>query len=137
MQESKSNKKGLIIGIIVLVILIAAAAVAYMALKPGTQSGSKNVTLTVVDKDGGETTYTVKTDAEYLKDVMDTADGLTYEGASDGTGYMVNTVNGETADYNVDGAYWAFYINGKYCKYGITQQPVADGDAFRIEYTKG
>lgn len=137
MQESKSNKKGLIIGIIVLVVLIAAAAVAYMALKPGTQSGSKNVTLTVVDKDGGETTYTVKTDAEYLKDVMDAADGLTYEGASDGTGYMVSTVNGETADYNVDGAYWAFYINGEYCNYGITQQPVADGDAFRIEYTKG
>lgn len=137
MQEGKSNKKGLIIGIIVLVALIAAVAVAYTVLKPGTQSGSKNVTLTVVHKDGGETTYTVRTDAEYLKDVMDAADGLTYEGAADGTGYMVSTVNGETADYNVDGAYWAFFINGEYCNYGITQQPVADGDVFRIEYTKG
>ena len=27
-------------------------------------------------------------------------------------GLMVKTVNGITADYNVDRSYWAFYING-------------------------
>ena len=27
------------------------------------------------------------------------------------------------------------YINGEYCNYGISEQPVADGDVFKIEYT--
>ena len=48
---------------------------------------------------------------------------------------MINTVNGETADFNTDGAYWSFYVNGEYCNYGISEQPVEDGDAFQIIYT--
>ncbi|MEE0967314.1 MAG: DUF4430 domain-containing protein, partial [Bacilli bacterium] len=44
-------------------------------------------------------------------------------------------VNGVTADYNTDGAYWGFYVNEEYCNYGIDQQPVNDQDAFQIVYT--
>ena len=49
---------------------------------------------------------------------------------------MVTEVNGETAIYEENGAYWAFFVNGEYCNYGISDQPVNDGDAFRIVYTK-
>ena len=49
---------------------------------------------------------------------------------------MVVEINGVTADYNVDQSYWAFYVNDEYCNYGVDSQPVADGDVFRIEYTK-
>ena len=48
---------------------------------------------------------------------------------------MVETVNGETVDFDRDGSYWAFYVNGEYCSYGIDTQPVEDEDVFRIEYT--
>ena len=34
------------------------------------------------------------------------------------------------------GAYWGFSVNGQYCNYGIDEQPVEDGDAFVIAYTK-
>jgi len=67
---------------------------------------------------------------------MEEADGLTFDGDEGEYGMMVMTVNGETADYNVDQSYWSFYVNGEYCNYGIDTQPVADGDAFKIVYTK-
>ena len=50
---------------------------------------------------------------------------------------MVDTVNGEKAVFEKDGAYWGFSVNGEYCNYGISEQPVADGDAFEIAYTVG
>ena len=66
---------------------------------------------------------------------MEEADGLEF-GADEGPyGLSVHTVNGERADYNLDGAYWGFNVNGTYCNYGVDSQPVMDGDAFEIVYT--
>lgn len=133
-MEAKSSKKGVIAAVIILAVVVAAMAVIYMFMKPGTQSGSKTVTIQVIDSAGETASYTVRTDAQYLDQAMDEAQGLSYETDEGG---MVITVNGETADYTADQAYWAFYVNGEYCGYGITQQPVADGDVFSIEYTRG
>ena len=101
---------------------------------PKTQAGSKTVTIEVINSSQETASYQVQTDARYLQQVMDEAQGLSYETDS---GNMVVSINGETADYNADQAYWAFYLNGEYCNFGIDQQPVADGDIFTIEYTKG
>lgn len=79
--------------------------------------------------------YNVKTDAEFLRQAMEETKGLTFSGTESEYGMMVETVNGETADYNADGAYWAFYVNDEYCNYGIDSQPVVDGEAYRIVYT--
>lgn len=92
----------------------------------------ENVVIEVIDSTGKSTKYALTTHADYLKEVMDEADGLEYETA-DG---MVMVINGERADYVQDGAYWAFYVNGDYCNYGIAEQPVNDGDIFVIEYTR-
>ncbi len=136
-MEKKTNKKGTIIGIIVLVVLVAVFLIAWSALKPQTSAGAKTVTINVVNSEGKTTEYVVKTDAKVLRQVMDEAEGLTYDGIEDSTSFMILTVNGETTDYSVDQSYWGFYINGEYCNYGINDQPVADGDVFTIEYTKG
>ena len=97
--------------------------------------GSKSITIEVVDKEGESKAYELKTDAEYLRQAMEEAEGLTFSGAESDYGMMVDTVNDLTADYPTDGAYWSFYVNGEYCNYGIDTQPVADGDAFSIVYT--
>ena len=136
-MENKQNKKGIIAGIVILVVLVAAFLIAWSALKPQTNTGAKTVTINVINSEGETKEYVVKTDAEYLRQVMDEAKGLTYEGVEDATSFMVMTVNGETADWSVDQSYWGFYLNGEYCNYGINEQPVADGDVFTIEYTKG
>lgn len=130
----KDKKK--LLWVLIPVVLIAVLAVVFLVFKPGTTAGSKNVTINVVDDDGNTTTYTVKTDAEFLRQAMDEADGLTYSGDESEYGLMITEVNGVVADYNVDQSYWAFYVNGEYCNYGVDSQPVADKDSFSIEYTK-
>lgn len=93
---------------------------------------AKSVSIEIVGADGESKFYELSTHADYLKAAMEEADGLTYE-AENG---MVMVINGERADYNLDKAYWAFYVNGEYCNYGIADQPVNDGDQFKIEYTR-
>lgn len=131
-MKSKTKK---ILGICLVVVLIAALAGAYFVFSEKPVEGNKAVVIEVVNKAGEETEYEVKTDAQYLSQAMDEADGLEYDGEEGPYGFTVSSVNGESAVYEVDGAYWAFYVNDEYCNYGIDQQPVNDGDEFSIVYT--
>lgn len=133
-MEKKMNKK-LLLGAGILVALIAVFAIVFALFSAKPVEGSKAITIEVVNKAQESTVYELKTDAEYLRGAMDEAEGLTYDGSESEYGMMVSTVNGEVADYNVDMSYWGFYVNGKYCNYGIDTQPVYDGDAFQIVYT--
>ena len=127
---------GRILAAAAFVLLIAALAFVYVTFGEKAVSGSKSVTLEVISSAAEKTTYTLKTDAEYLSEAMDAAEGLTYTAEEGPYGLSVSSVNGETADFNADGAYWGFFVNGEYCNYGISQQPVHDGDVFTIAYTK-
>ena len=60
---------------------------------------------------------------------------FTYEGEDSEYGFMINKINGQSAVYDTDGAYWSIYVNGEYGQYGADSQPVNDGDAFKFEYT--
>lgn len=133
-MKKENSRKAVVAGIIILVVLVAVMAAIYFVMGPKTQAGSKTVTIEVINSSQETASYQVQTDAQYLQQVMDEAQGFSYETDS---GNMVVSINGETADYNADQAYWAFYLNGEYCNFGIDQQPVADGDIFTIEYTKG
>lgn len=134
MTEKKTNKK-LFIGIAVLVALIAVFAVVFFLFKPKAVQGTKSIVIEVVDNNENSTLYIFNTDAEYLRQAMEDADGLEFSGTESEYGMMVETVNGVTADWNVDQSYWAFYVNGEYCNYGIEEQPVANNDTFQIVYS--
>lgn len=136
MTETKKSNKKLFIGVGVMVLLIALFAVLFFLFRPKAVQGAKSITIEVVDNNGASTVYDVHTDAEYLRQAMEEAKGLEFSGAESEYGMMVETVNGITADYNVDQSYWGFFVNGEYCNYGIDTQPVTDGDAFRIVYSK-
>lgn len=129
-----SVKKAIAAAALVLLAVALAAVYAVFGAKP--VAGNKQITIAVVNSKAETTTYSLKTDAQYLRQAMDEAEGLTYSGTEGAYGLMIDTVNGETADYNVDASYWSFNVNGEYCNYGIDQQPVNDGDAFSIVYTK-
>lgn len=135
MENAKKSNKKVVIGIIALVVLIAALAGVYFAFSAKPVEGSKAITIEVVNGAQESTVYDVHTDAEYLRQAMEEADGLAFSGTESEFGLMVDTVNGERADYTLDGAYWSFSVNGEYCNYGIDSQPVLDGDAFAITYT--
>lgn len=89
-------------------------------------------TLKVVDKDGKETTETVKTEkktvgAALLEKGIIAGDDGQY-------GLYVKTVKGITAN-DSDREYWAFYINGEYAMTGVDSTDVTDGATymFKIE----
>ena len=134
-EIKKNNGKKIGIGIAILVVLIAAALIIYFVAKPKPAEGAKALTIEVVDAQGAATTYEVHTDAEYLRQALEETEGLTIEGTESEYGLMVETVNGLTADYATDGAYWAFYVNDSYCEYGVDTQPVNDGEEYSIVYT--
>lgn len=128
------NKKK-IAGIAALIALIVVLGLVYNTFREKPVAGNKTVTLEVVNSAGETTKYEVQTDAQFLQEVMDEAEGLEYGGQDGEYGMMIDTVNGEVASYDVNGAYWGFYVNGDYCNYGIAEQPVEDGDVFQIAYT--
>lgn len=128
----KSKK---ILSVAVVAVLVVALALVYVAYSEKAVDGSKSITIEVVMADETSTVYELDTDAQYLIEAMNEADGLTFEGEEGIYGMSVSTVNGIRADYTLDGAYWGFYVNNEYCNYGVSQQPVEDGDVFSIVYT--
>ena len=131
----KTGNKKIVIAAVVRVLVAVVFAGAYVFLSPKATAGDKNITIEVVDDEAKSTLYEVNTDAEYLGDAIRETEGLTVEGTEGDYGLMIDTVNGVVADYNVNGAYWAFYVNGEYCNYGMDEQPIADGEAYQIVYT--
>jgi len=135
MSGKQTNKK-LIWGVIIFIVALAALALSYQALKPSTTQGAKAVEIIVVSADETEVTYNIQTEAEYLQGAMDEAQGLEYSGVESEFGMMIDTVNGEVASFEEDGAFWGFFVNDEFCNYGISEQPVEDGDQFKIVYTQ-
>ena len=136
MTDTKKTNRKLIIGITALVLLIVVFAAVFLLFRPKTVQGAKSITIEVVDNNAASTIYDLHTDAEYLRQAMEQAEGLEFSGTESEYGMMVETVDAVTADWNVDQSYWGFYVNGDYCNYGIDTQPVVDGDAFKIVYSK-
>lgn len=134
-EKMEKNKKKIIIGLVALVAVVVAFIAIYFIFREKPVEGNKEIVIKVVDSDEKVTTYELKTDAKYLKEAMDEAEGLTYSGTEGDFGMMVDTVNGVRADYTLDGAYWSFLINDEYCNYGISEQPIEDGDVCSIVYT--
>ena len=88
---------------------------------------------TVTDKEGNETPFEIHTDKETVGEALSEL-GL-IEGEEGAYGLYVKTVNGITADYDTDGTYWAFYINGEYALAGIDSTAITEGESYsmRIE----
>lgn len=129
------NKKA-VAGILVLVILVVGMLFAYEKFREKPVEGSKSITIEGVNDKGESVKYELKTDAKYLEQAMTEAEGLEYSGYTGPYGFTVDTVNGLYADYTATASYWSFYVNEDYCNYGISEQPVEDGDAFKIVWTK-
>lgn len=130
----KKNTK-IIIAVVVLVAVIAALLCVYAVTRPETSQGAKTFTVEVVHADGSSKTFTYHTDEEYLGPVL-LAEGL-IAGEPGPYGLTLLTVDGEDAIWEESGAYWALYIGAEYASTGVDDTPVNDGDAFKLEYTRG
>ena len=126
------NKK-LWIAVAALVALVAVMAGVYLAFRPQTTAGEKQISVTVVHADGSEKQFQYQTREEYLGSVL-LAEGLV-EGENGPYGLTIYVVDGERADWNENQSYWALYIGDEYATTGADSTPVQAGDSFRLVYT--
>lgn len=129
------NNKKLILALTAVVAVIAILLGVYFATRPAATAGAKEFTVTVVHADGSEKSFTYNTDEEYLGAVL-LAEGL-IQGVDGQYGLVMETVDGERAVWDENGAYWALYIGEEYAMTGVDTTPINDGDAFKLVYTLG
>ncbi len=117
------------------VLLSLMLVVSFFGCAPKTNPGEKSFTLVVVHGDGAEKEFSYVTEEEYLGTVLQ-AEGV-IEGSEGPYGMMISKVDGESAVYEVDGAYWAVYEGEEYAMQGIDKTPIVDGGVYKLVYTKG
>lgn len=128
----------------VLVLLIAAALTctacgptynpteANITSRTTLGEGAKTITFLAVDKDNNAVCFTVRTDAEYLRDALE-PHGL-ISGYESQYGLTVETVNGVTLDFDGGTAYWALYDGDTYANYGVDGLAIVDGGCYSLVY---
>ena len=128
-------KRHYLLSLLLLMMLSAAMVFSLVACgDPNTVgSGEKQFTFEVTGIDGNTETFTVKTDKDIVGDAL-LDEGL-IEGEEGQYGLYVLSVNGEHHEYNEDGKYWAFYIDGEYAMTGVDSTQIKEGSvyAFRAE----
>lgn len=88
----------------------------------------------VVDKDGNETVFEIHTDKETVGEALLELELIAGEDSA--YGLYVKTVNGITVDYEADGAYWSFYVNGEYAMSGVDTTPIVEGETYMFKVEK-
>lgn len=128
-----NNKTIVAIGAIVLAALLVIFGIVWFNTRPETSAGSKTITVEVIHKDESKNTFTCKTGAEYLADVL-VSEGIV-EDNQDQYGLMIQEVDGERAVYEEDQSYWSILQNGEYAQQGASSLPIYDGDVISLVYT--
>ena len=111
------------------------------------QNGSENQTNTtvlgqgattfgfvVVDKDGKETQFEIHTDKKMVGEAL--LEVKLIEGEDGPYGLYVKSVNGISLDYNKDGMYWSFYVNGDYAMTGVDVTEIKAGESYMFKAEK-
>lgn len=99
--------------------------------------GEKHIYVTATDSVNQELigTFEFYTDAENIGDAL-----LEYgfiSGDNDAYGLYVKMVNGVKAEYETDGTYWAFYVNGDLATTGVSSTPVEDEMSYMFQIEEG
>ncbi len=97
--------------------------------------GETKFTFTVTDLEGKETVFEINTDKKTVGEAL--LDLELIAGEAGQYGLYVKTVNGITLDYDKDGAYWAFYIDGEYATSGVDTTDIVAGTSYAFKAEKG
>ncbi len=96
--------------------------------------GEVSFTFTVVDGTGNETVFTINTDKKKVGDAL--LEQQLIEGEDGPYGLYVKSVNGITVDFDKDGTYWAFYIDGQYAMSGVDTTDIVAGTTYTFKVEK-
>lgn len=93
--------------------------------------GENQFVFTVVDTEGKETEFEVHTDKTIVGEAL--LDLGIINGDQGDYGLYVKTVNGITLDYETDGKYWAFYVDGEYAMTGVDMTEITTGATYTFK----
>lgn len=91
-------------------------------------------TFIVVDADEKETSFEISTNKSTVGEAL-LDEGL-IAGEQGDYGLYVKTVNGITLDYDTDGKYWAFYVDGEYGTTGVDATEIVAGATYSFKAEK-
>ncbi|MBQ6365295.1 MAG: DUF4430 domain-containing protein [Oscillospiraceae bacterium] len=129
-------KKKQIIAFSAFIFLLLAVFLVWHFNRPIPVQGAKTITLEVIHGNGASASFTVNTDAEMLGGALRSVDGL-LSGEDGPYGLMVDTVDGETADWNRDQSWWCLTRGGEWIETGIDSTVISDGEHYEFTYTVG
>lgn len=86
---------------------------------------------TVTDLEGKETAFEIHTDKKTVGEAL--MEHELIAGEDGAYGLYVKTVNGVTVDYDKDGKYWAFYVNGAYGTSGVDTTEIEAGATYSFK----
>ncbi len=89
---------------------------------------------TVIDADGKERAYEIHTDKPTVGEALLEL-GL-IQGEEGPYGLYVKTVDGIALDFDSDGMYWAFYVNGEYAMSGVDQTEIEADTTYSFKADK-
>jgi len=96
--------------------------------------GQTKFAFVVVDKDGNETNFEIHTDKATVGEALLELELIA--GETSEYGLYVKTVNGITADYDVDQTYWAFYVDDEYAMSGADTTAIEEGATYSFKVEK-
>jgi len=96
--------------------------------------GGTTFLFAVTDAEGVVAWFNVSTDETIVgAALLETA---LIEGEDGAYGLMVKSVRGLRADFDLDGAYWAFYVDGAYAMSGVDSTTITAGEVYELRYEK-
>ena len=126
------NKKT-IVAVVALLLVVAVMAGVYLSTRPEAEAGTKNVTVIIIHKDGTQKELKFTTDHENLAALLLEKELVTgYE--SEEFGFTIESVDGVTADWAVDSAYWALYEGEEYAVTSAAGILLTDGGLYKLVY---
>ncbi len=91
-------------------------------------TGEKQFDFEVKNSDGSTNLFVINTDKSTVGEALIELELIS--GDEGPYGLYVKTVNGVTLDYDTDGKYWAFYINGEYGTTGVDTTEIVSGTTY-------
>lgn len=141
----KNNSIKKLLALVLAFVLTAAAALAGCSTTPAETTappaetqpvtevgeGAANFELTIVDKDGVTHLYRVHTNVGMMGEALTEVDLI--DGEQGPYGMYIKSVLGQVLDYETDGMYWSFYVNGEYAQTGVDQIPVEHDGKYMLK----
>lgn len=129
----KKRHIGIITGVTLFCVLATVMLAIWRTSLPAPETGSKTITVEVIHGDGTQVDFTYQTELEYLGELL-SEQGL-ISGSEGPYGLFVDTVDGETVNYDLNKSWWKLSCDGEDAQTGADAVVIQNGSVYTWTYT--